>query len=159
MKSTKSTLIAAFGNPLRGDDGVGLVVLEALRQRPLGPHVELVDGGTAGLETALAFESRARIILIDAADSGQAPGTVTQYSLTRQELAAQSFHPNSLHAAGLKEALTLAAVLGRLPPQITLYCVQPMTLGYQTGLSEAVHKAVSHLVQTIADSIKTPAGR
>ena len=48
------TLILGLGNPLRGDDGVGTAVIANLRNHPdLPPDVDLVDGGTAGLETAV----------------------------------------------------------------------------------------------------------
>jgi hydrogenase maturation protease len=119
------TLVLALGNPLRGDDGVGQAVLCALEQRALGPGVELVDGGTPGLNTVLLLEGRSRVIVIDAADFGACPGNVRRFELTANDLSLQPVHSNSLHAAGLLEALALATALGVLPAQVALYGVQP----------------------------------
>lgn len=147
------TLIVAFGNPLRSDDGLGPAVAEALRLQQLGPHVEVVDGGTASLTTVLTFEGRSRIIIVDAADLGQAPGTVRQWQIFARDLETHSIHPNSLHAAGLMDALALAAALGALPEQITFYGVQPLSLEYEIGLSAAVRSAVPAVVQSIVASL------
>jgi hydrogenase maturation protease len=149
----KSTLIVAFGNPLRSDDGVGPAVVEALRQRTLAAHVEVLDAGTAGLEAALLFEGRSQIIVIDAADLGQPPGTVRKLVLAAHEMGSGPVHPNSLHAAGLREALGLAAALGVLPDHITLFAVQPQSLQYRTGLSAKVQDVIPGLVESIVASL------
>jgi hypothetical protein len=53
------TLVLALGNPLRGDDGIGAAILEALaRSESLPQDVTLLDGGVAGLETALLMRRR-----------------------------------------------------------------------------------------------------
>ncbi len=121
-------LILALGNPLRGDDGVGQAVLEVLQQRALGPQVELVDSGTAGLESVLLLKGRLRVIIIDAADFGAKPGTVRRLDLTAKDLESRPVNSESLHAAGLLEALVLATALGVLPAQVTLFGVQPRIL-------------------------------
>ena len=68
------TLVLALGNPLRGDDGAGPAVLERLAAARIPAGVELIDGGLAGLETALHLQHRRRAIILDAADFGATPG-------------------------------------------------------------------------------------
>jgi hydrogenase maturation protease len=150
------TLIYAVGNPLRSDDGVGPAVVELLRQRIVDPSVELIDGGNAGLEAALEFRNRHRIILIDAADVGAPAGTVRKLVLNARELESRPVHPNSLHTAGLLESLALAAALGGLPRQITLFCVQPGSLDYREGLSEEVRAAIPGLLESVLTAIHEP---
>jgi hydrogenase maturation protease len=128
---------------------VGQAVLEALRQRALGPQIELIDGGTAGLESAILLEGRSRVIIIDAADFGAAPGTFRRMELTAQNMEARPVHSDSLHAAGLMEALALATALGTMPAQVTLFGVQPRSLDYETELSQQVCAAIPDLVQSI----------
>ena len=89
----------------------------------------------------------------NAADWGMAPGTVRKLTLTAQELETRPVHPNSLHAAGLMDALGLAAALGTLPAEVTLYGVQPRALEYETGLSQDVRAAIPALVQAIVASL------
>jgi hypothetical protein len=43
-----ATLIVGLGNPLRGDDGVGVRVIRLLTERRLPGNVEVVDAGTQG---------------------------------------------------------------------------------------------------------------
>ena len=151
-----STLVYAAGNPLRADDGIGPAVIAELCHRILDPNVELVDGGTSGLEAALVFRNRVRIVIVDAADLGSAPGTVRKFVLCPSELESRPVHPNSLHAAGLFDALALAAALGTLPPQITFFGVQPQSLDYETGLGSEVHAAIPGLVELVLSAISAP---
>lgn len=144
-----STLVLALGNALRGDDGVGSAVLQALKERALGPHVELIDGGTPGLETALLLEGRSRLIIIDAADFAAKPGSILNRDLTAQQLELRPVHTDSLHAAGLLDALALAAALGTFPPQVTLYGIQPQSLDYETEISAEVRAAIPQVVDSI----------
>jgi hydrogenase maturation protease len=138
-----STLVVAVGNPLRGDDGVGLAVLEALRGHDLPPHVVLEDGGTSGLELVLTMTGYQRVIIVDAADIGCAPGTWRLFGLDEVRLQGRDLHlGGTLHYAGLPEALALAEALGMLPPEIIIVGVQPGRVDWEAGLSEAVHQAV-----------------
>lgn len=124
-------------------------MLEALREQSLEPQIELLDGGTAGLQSVLLLEGRSRVIIIDAADFGAAPGTVRRLELAARDLESRPVHSDSLHAAGLIDALTLATALGILPEQVTLFGVQPRSLNYETELSPEVVAAIPGLVQSI----------
>ena len=48
MTYATHTLIIGCGNLLRGDDGVGPVLIRHLWDRGLPPYVRIADGGTAG---------------------------------------------------------------------------------------------------------------
>src|SRR5262245_6447568 len=69
-------VVIGLGNPLMGDDGLGIAVLERLRTEYVLPaEVELVEGGTWGLNLLPVIEVAESLILIDAIDTGVAPGT------------------------------------------------------------------------------------
>ena len=75
------SLIVGFGNPLRGDDGVGLAALRGLEGSALPDGVRCADVGIGGM--ALVHELQAgcdRLVIIDAVQRGGAPGTI--YVLT-----------------------------------------------------------------------------
>lgn len=144
------TLILALGNPLRGDDGVGAAVLDCLRGRDLPPEVDLVDGGTSGLELVLTMQGYARVIVIDAADMRLTPGEWRQFSLDDVLLHARDPHlSGTMHYAGLAEALVLAEALDQLPPEITVIGVQPATTDWEPGLTAPVQAALG----SIADAV------
>lgn len=138
------TLVLALGNSLRGDDGVGTAVLQRLQSQPdLADGIDLLDGGTPGLETALLLEGYRRVIIIDAAEMGLAAGEWRRFLAADGRLPAQEAHlRGTLHTAGLAEALALGDALGILPSEIVVYGIQPADVGWREGLSEAVATAV-----------------
>lgn len=69
-------LLIGCGNLLRGDDGVGPLLIRHLWERELPAGVRLVDGGTAGMDVAFKMRGADRVILIDACSSGNEPGTL-----------------------------------------------------------------------------------
>jgi hydrogenase maturation protease len=151
-------IVLALGNPLRGDDGVGPAVLEALERSGRVPDgVELVDGGTPGLETALLLEGRRRAIIVDATDIGRSPGEWKRLSPS-DVLRPPGDMPlgGAIHNAGLAEALALGQALAILPLRFTIYGVQPLELGWSTGLSEPVQKAIPAVCAAILDEIQEP---
>ena len=80
----RRTVVIGLGNPLMGDDGLGLVVLEELRTAyALPPEIELVDGGTWGMNLLPVIEDADELILIDAIDVGEAPGAFVRLEHNR----------------------------------------------------------------------------
>ncbi len=143
-------LVLALGNPLRGDDGVGCAVLTALRETAvLPPHITLLDGGTPGLETALTLQGYDKVMVIDAANLGERPGSWRRFSLAEANLVQQAQMNGTLHDAGFAEAVALGAALGILPPEIIVYGVQPETVAWEMGLSTAVQATIPALCQQI----------
>ncbi len=76
--STKKTLVLGLGNVIMGDEGVGVHVVRALEKHTLPKNVECLDGGTGGFILLEPLQAADHIILIDATDDGNPPGTVTR---------------------------------------------------------------------------------
>ena len=71
------TVVLGLGNMLMSDDGIGLAALARLQDDWfIPPQVELVDGGTWGMNLLPIIESADRVLVLDAIDSGAAPGTL-----------------------------------------------------------------------------------
>lgn len=147
----KPTLILGLGNPLQGDDGVGCRVIQALEQRTLPKGVEVLDGGTPGVGLVNLLEGRRQVIIIDAAEMGEPPGTVRQFPPEALALtgSAERF---SLHRSGVADALHLAQALGMKLPRIVFFGVQPLQVGWGENLSAAVQAAVPQVVTAILES-------
>lgn len=149
-----TTLILALGNPLRGDDGIGAAVLEALPALP--DDIVRLDGGTPGLELVLTLQGHARVIILDAADLGAPPGTWRL--LTADDLrATDPALAGTLHDAGLAEALQLGAALGVLPPVIQILGIQPAEIGWSPGLSPALAAAVPAVRDAVLELLRASA--
>jgi hydrogenase maturation protease len=114
--------------------------------------VTLLDGGTAGLETVLLLQGRARAIILDAADIGSSPGAWRRWHWRDAALEPGSLE-GTLHGAGLAEALALGEVLGILPENIVIYGVQPGDVGWSPGLSGPVQDAIPAICQDILDGL------
>lgn len=158
-RPTAGTLILGLGNPLRGDDGVGVAVIAALRTAGLPAGVDLLDGGTPGLEIVLLLQGYRRAVIVDAADVGREPGEWLRF--TREEVVLGSGdlgQMGAVHTAGLAEALRLGEALRVLPEEIVLYGVQPLEVGWEPGLSDAVAAAVPAVCAAVQAEVARGAG-
>ena len=72
------TLVLGVGNLLMSDDGVGVHAVQRLEKRTLPPGVEVLDGGTCGLDLLQFFEGVERLIVLDAANLGREPGAIVR---------------------------------------------------------------------------------
>ncbi len=156
-RSGDSTLVIGLGNPVRGDDGVGWRVIEALEDRlaaqggtggAVGPEFDrLAVGGLALMERLVGYE---RAILVDALQEGLTPGTVTCRPL--DELAGgPAAHLDSSHDASLAAALAAGTALGAtLPSDITVVGVEVRDADvFSDRLSPAVAAAVPAAVELL----------
>ena len=139
-----ATLVIGLGNLLRGDDGVGVRLAQMLAKQTLPNDVEVVDGGTQGLGLVPLLEGRQRVILVDAADIGQTPGTFRRFTLAEAVLTGDELHL-AIHAAGLREALLLAKALKIVPDQVVIFGVQPANIEWHNGLSPPVEAALERM--------------
>lgn len=142
-----TTLVLGLGNPLRGDDGVGLAVLEQLRQCELAEGTTLVDGGTGGLETTLEFANMDTVLVIDAARFDGQPGEVRRFDLLSTQSAPTNWGAG--HAHGLLAAIELARALSLLPRQLVLFAIEPADTEAPLRLSPSATQAVAHAVAAV----------
>ncbi len=141
-------LVIGLGNPLMGDDGLGLAALERLgREWRVPAEVRLVDGGTWGLRLLPDIEEAGRLILIDAIEAGVPPGRLVV--LERDALPRFFAHKLSPHEIGLREVLALAELRGRLPLEVVAIGVQPGAVALAPGLSPEVEAAIPPLLDAV----------
>ena len=138
-----SIRIIGLGNALRGDDAVGLLAARRLRAR-VDDRIEVVEAEMAGVEIMELMEGARAVILIDAAHSGQAPGTIHRLNASGGPISPLVF-PHSSHAISALDALELARTLGTLPPTVTIF-------GIEAGDTEVGHP-LSPLVAQVLDEV------
>jgi hydrogenase maturation protease len=148
----RETLIVGLGNPLRGDDGVGVRIVQLLAAQELPDGVEVVDGGTQGLELVSLMEGWEQVILVDAANVGKTHGEFVRFRLDEARLLG-SDEQVSVHAAGLRDALLLAQALQVLPEEVVIYGVQPANLDWDAELSPQVEAAIPEIIGCILDEL------
>jgi hydrogenase maturation protease len=149
--SKHRVVVIGLGNPLMGDDGLGLAALERLRDYSLPPEVELVDGGTWGMNLLPVIEDADELILIDAIDTGAAPGTPIR--LEHAQLPRYLATKISPHQVDLRDVLALAELRGTLPPDTVALGLQPASVELRNSLSDTLRCAVDDLVAAVAQEL------
>jgi len=140
-------LVAAIGNPDRGDDGVAPTVARRLRESaPAG--VRVLDCSADVLELIDEWAGYTAAILIDASDPAGDPGRIRRLDLAGSLLPAD-FAQNSTHAFGLAETVELARALNQLPSRLVLYLIEGERFDVGAKLSPPVAAAVDRAVEAI----------
>ncbi len=137
--------VIGLGNPLLGDDALGLVALERLASNYEVPDaVSLHDGGTWGMSLLPAIEDATHVLFLDAIDRKEAPGTFIR--LEGAEIPATLAQMISPHQIDLREVLAVTMLRGTFPHSAVAVGVQPETLATQVALSRVVASKVDEVV-------------
>ncbi len=155
------TLVLGLGNPLMGDDGVGLALLARVREaldlaldpdpRP-DPDLDWLDGGTNGLALLPAVESARRLLVLDAVRSGSPPGTAR--AMSGDEFRVAPGPALSPHQLDLQEVLSLARWRDRAPEVVTVVGVEPAGTEFGAGLSPDVEAALDAATSLALDQLE-----
>lgn len=144
----KRTVVIGLGNPLMGDDGLGLAALARLREAwDLPADVELVDGGTWGMNLLPIIEDAERVLLIDAINIAATPGT--EVEIPRERLPRYLATKISPHQVDLCDVLAVAELRGTLPEQTTAVGLQPATVELSNELSDVLRCRLDDLVGSV----------
>ena len=124
-------LVLGVGNRLLSDEGAGVWTVEELqRLYELPEGVEVIDGGTLGLELLPWLENRSHLIIVDAVKTAGEPGEI---HCLRPDKNGSCFRSRiSPHHLGLADVLGVAALTGSSPRNVILCGIKPARL--ETGL-------------------------
>ena len=147
MNAAVQTLVIGVGNPMRGDDGAGCALAQRLRALKL-PNVIVREESGEGASLIEAWQDAADGMVIDAAQSGAAPGTICRFDASRAPIPARFFH-YSTHAFSVAEAIELARALDRLPARLIVYGIEGRDFGAGEKLSPEVAAAIDELAMRI----------
>lgn len=144
------TVVLGLGNMLMADDGVGLAALARLEEEWFVPRdVELVDGGTWGMNLLPVIERADRVLILDAIDLGDPPGTLIR--LEGAEIPRFLGVKLSPHQIDLREVLALAELRGTMPREVIALGIQPEQVEMSTVFSPAVAARLDQLVHLAAE--------
>jgi hydrogenase maturation protease len=138
-----SRLVIGVGNASRGDDGAGV---EAARR--MGPRGLVA---TAPFHLIELWAEADDVVVVDAARSGQPPGTIHRFDVRSEELPVDVLG-GSTHAIGVAEVVELARALDRLPARLTVYGIEAGVTSHGNVLSPEVEAAVGSVVAELSDA-------
>jgi len=147
-----NTLVLGIGNTLLTDEGVGIHVLQALRQgAPLPTGVELLDGGTLSFTLAGPIQEADALIVVDAANIQAAPG---QWKLLVGE-AMDTFllgnRKSTVHEVGLTDLRAIALLAGHWPNKRALLAIQPQVMDWGERPTPVVAAAIPEVAAAIRE--------
>lgn len=148
----KPIMIVGVGNSIQMDDGVGIHVLNELKNYDLPDEVELFDGGTLGIDLMPYIEGREKLIFIDSVKAGQEPGTILRFQ--PDDLTYDDAPKTSVHQIGLIESLQMISLIGKAPDRVVIFGVQPKTIGWSEELTDEVKASIPKLIPHILKEIE-----
>jgi hydrogenase maturation protease len=154
MKSAQRTMVIGLGNEFRGDDGAGRVVARRLRAATL-PGVAVCEESGEGAALMETWKGVAAVILVDAVQAGDAPGTIHRLDASCVPVPGRFFF-YSTHAFSVAEAIELARALGKLPPRVILYGIEGKDFAAGETLSPEVATAVDEVLGRVREEIDPP---
>jgi len=136
-----SIVVLGVGNILLTDEGLGVHVVKELKENyNFTPEISLIDGGTMGMELLTYMRGMKRILLIDAINGGEAPGTV--YEFPHRELEQYFTEHISVHEVGMQDILRIRAIQENPLEDAIVIGVEPESLEIGFEPSAAVQQAL-----------------
>lgn len=153
MIKGKRVLIIGIGNPILGDDAVGLEVAKRLKER-VGDRADVIELSAGGLAVVEAMHGYEKAVIVDAVCiEGVEPGKILRYTLDEIKKLPRYFL--GFHDVDPVTSIELAKSLSEsFPPEIVFYGItikRPST--YKEGMSRKVRYIISKCISMIEKEI------
>lgn len=140
--------VLGVGNILMQDEGFGVRVVEQLlAQYSFPENVQILDGGTLGMELLRFLVGTDKLILVDAVNGGAPPGSCYQFN--HDEVKAYFKDKVSMHELGIQDVLAVLEVLEKPAKEIKILGVQPLTVDIGLELTPLVAGVVESTVEKL----------
>ncbi|GJL71447.1 MAG: peptidase M52 [Nitrosomonas sp.] len=146
------TMVIGIGNDFGSDDAAGLIAVQHLRG-VVGNHVRILEQSGDGTQLIESWKNREKVVLIDAALSDKAPGTIHRFEVDTFPLPGK-FLCYSTHQLGVSEAIELARALKQLPRSLIVFAIEGKYFGPGKGLSPEVAQSIPVLVDQVKREVE-----
>jgi len=144
-------VILGIGNTLLQDEGIGIHLLNAIKEK--NPHweldfnIEMIDGGTLSFDLLNTIQADQDLLVLDAVNLDKPPGTV--YCLAAGAMDEFLSQPGkSVHEVSLQDLFDMSRLTGHLPEKRALIGIQPATIDWGSELTQSVQESIEEaLVQ------------
>lgn len=127
-------------------------MIEELQARYIFPAaVQVLDGGTLGMDLLRFLTGTQRLVIVDAIAGGGPPGTY--YRFAGPEVKAYFSEKVSLHELGIKDVLAVLEATGKGVGEVVVLGVQPDSLEVGLDLTPVAAAAVENAVQAVLDQL------
>ena len=151
---TAENTVLGIGNIILSDEGFGVRVVEFLEKNFTFPeNVQLIDGGTLGVELTHFVTGTKRLLIIDSINGGAEPGEI--FHLRDDEIKNHFAQKISAHEIGIQDVLTMLELSGKKIPRIELIGAQPYSLEAGTELTEPMQKLLPIFADKAVEILKS----
>jgi hydrogenase maturation protease len=153
IEASAGALVLGLGNLVHADDGVGVHAIQRLQKDPRVPRgVVLLDGGTQGLSLLPHLLGFQRLLVIDAVDAGEPPGTLLR-------LEGQAVHrlpgKATVHQLGFADLMIALELLGEPPAEIVVAGIQPLSTEWSAELTPPVQEGLNRLLDLVIAQLES----
>ncbi|HTS33180.1 MAG TPA: hydrogenase maturation protease [Thermoplasmata archaeon] len=147
-------VVIGCGNEHRRDDACGLAAARLLRPVLEGRARVLECDGEATRLIDL-WDGRGLVVVVDALQSGNPPGTVQRIEVGTEPLPAP-LGATSTHGLSLAQGVALGRSLGRFPRRLVIYGIEAGDLEMGSGMTPAVSRGVDEVVARVELELRAP---
>jgi hydrogenase maturation protease len=138
-------VVLGIGNTILSDEAAGVRAIERLEQTySLPPDVQIIDGGTSGMEMIEDLSDLDFLIVIDVVKTGAAPGTMVR--IAGDEIPVFFRRKLSPHQIALPDVLASLELLDAMPKEIIVLGVEPVSLELGMEMTPTVAQTIPQLV-------------
>jgi len=151
--SSPDVVILGLGNLLMQDEGVGIHALRVLQETyKFEPEIDIIDGGTSGLDLLPFFRPESQMIMIDAMVFDEPPGSIGR--VEDEDILARLNTKTSVHHLGLSDLLAMARLTEMVPKKIVLFGVKPESMELEVGLTDTVNESIPRLITHVIEQVE-----
>lgn len=149
MNSRKKISVIGIGNLLMGDDGVGIRVIEVLKQEELPSNVSVFDGATRAFDVLEYMEGRDKAVIVDAFKKNGPPGSIYRFSFDPEIGIPDESLNLSMHDINFLDALKVSKGIYKIPPEIVIIGIEPEILEFSYELSSKLKIAIPRIINKV----------
>ncbi len=151
MAVKNKVLVLGVGNSILSDEGLGVHLAKRLQGEEFPDNVEIMDGGTRGLELLSYMDDVAKLIIIDCVKAGAEPGSIFRFEPDKVDVIPREYKI-SFHDLGIYDFIQLATLLETLPPTV-IFGMEPKEIDWGEELSAPVTAKMDKLKALVTDEI------
>lgn len=151
---TKEITVLGIGNIILSDEGFGVRVVEHIKKSFQFPeNVQLIDGGTLGVELTQFITGTQKLLIIDSIDGGKQAGTL--YKLTGDKIRTHFSEKISAHEVGIQDVLTMLELTNKMIPEVVVIGAQPFSLEAGVNLTPEMQKLIPQVSDMAIDILRS----
>lgn len=151
--NTHKITVLGIGNIILKDEGFGVHIVEKLQQEYSFPEdVQVIDGGTLGMELMNYIIGTEKLIVVDAISGDAEPGTFFRF--VNAQVKAYFQEKVSMHELGIQDVLAALEVIEKPVKDVIVMGAQPFTVDAGVGLTKDMEKLVEKTKNLVLEQLK-----